>query len=163
MRVVWVILLWSLIEIGLYVTVGSWIGVLGTWSVVLGSAVAGVLIIRHHRRTMTGQVVQDLQRLGDALTPAAHSALIFLAGVLLILPGFLTDILGLLLLLPPVRDLVIRQLRTRAQDVVQRAGMDSEFEVMSYPRTRPDTIIDLEAEEVSSPSKPHKPSGWTKP
>lgn len=162
MRVVWLILLWSLIEIGLFVTVGAWIGVLGTWTVVLGSAVAGVLIIRHQKRMMTEPVVQDLQRLGDALTPAAHSALIFLAGVLLILPGFLTDILGLLLLLPPVREIVIRQLRVRAKTMAEMAGMDSEFEVMSYPRTRPDTIIDLEAEEVTPPPRPHKPSGWTK-
>lgn len=163
MRVVWLILLWSLIEIGLFVTVGARIGVLGTWTVVLGSAVAGVLIIRHQKRTMTGPIVQDLQRLGDSLTPAAHAALIFVAGVLLILPGFLTDVLGLLLLLAPVREIVIHHLRTRARTAMEMAGMDSEFEVMSYPRTRPDAVIDLEAEEVPPPSRAHKPSGWTKP
>jgi UPF0716 protein FxsA len=38
---------------------------------------------------------------------AAHSALLFLAGLLLFLPGFVSDIVGLLLLLPPVRALLL--------------------------------------------------------
>ncbi len=161
MRVIWVLLAWSLVEIGLYAAIGGKIGVLATWGLVLGSAALGLLVIRRQKRVAMGQIVQDLQRLGDPLTPAAHSALLVLAGVLLILPGFLTDAMGLLLLLPPVREALILWLRQRAR----MATMDSAVNAMLHPRRpAPDAdVIDVVAEEVSpKPRPPHKPSGWTK-
>jgi len=42
-----------------------------------------------------------------------HGAMIVLAGLLLIIPGFITDIIGLLLFLPPVRDLAWNAIRSR--------------------------------------------------
>jgi UPF0716 protein FxsA len=59
----------------------------------------------------------------DPLSPIAHQALIGVAAVLLILPGFLTDALGLLFLVPPVRTLLIGVLarRMRAVTVVSRS------------------------------------------
>lgn len=160
MRLAWLFLLWSMIEIGLFVTLGGWIGVWATWAVVLGSGVLGVFLIRWQKRTVLAQVVRDLQTLGDPLTPAAHSAMIVLAGVLLILPGFLTDALGLVLLLPPVRNLVIGQLRDRAR----AAAFATSAGPMMRSQSRPHAVIDLQAEEIHPGSpRPHKPSGWTKP
>ena len=168
MRLIWLFLLWSMVEIGLFAGIGGRIGVLGTWSIVLGSAVLGVLVIRWQKRTVLGPVLRDLQTLGDALTPAAHSALIMLAGVLLILPGLLTDMIGLVLLIPWVRTQVIRFLREKARMVM----VDRTVDGMLHPRTtsRPSDVIDAVAQEVPSPpaaphnpSTPHKPSGWTKP
>ena len=51
---------------------------------------------------------------GDPVGPIAHGALILVAGMLLVLPGFFTDTLGLLLLIPPVRALLIRWGASRA-------------------------------------------------
>ena len=152
----WLFLLWPLLEIGLFVTLGGWIGVWATLAIVLGSAVLGVFVIRWQTRFVMGQVLRDLQSLGDAVTPAAHSAMIVLAGVLLILPGFLTDALGLVLLLPPVRNFAIGLLRARARPLwMQGAGGMA---------TRRYDVIDVEAEEVPPSTLPlHKPSGWTKP
>ena len=42
-----------------------------------------------------------------------HGALILVAGILLMIPGFITDIAGLLLFIPPVRDVVWQALRSR--------------------------------------------------
>ena len=61
---------------------------------------------------------------GDPVGPIAHGALILVAGMLLVLPGFFTDFLGLLLLVPPVRDLLIRlgasRMTVRAATYVRR-------------------------------------------
>ncbi len=158
MRVIWLFLLWTMLEIGLFASIGGRIGVLATWSIVLGSAVLGIWLIRWQKRTAPGQVMRDIQTLGDALNPAAHSALIVLAGVLLILPGFLTDLMGLALLLPPVRDLLIRVLRDKAR----KAGMGGRRSGASASRSA--EIIDGVAEEVPPTVSPlPKPSGWTKP
>ena len=156
MPFIWLFLLWPLIEIGLFVTLGGWIGVWATFAIILGSAALGVMVIRRQTRFVMGQVMRDLQSLGDAVNPAAHSALIVLAGVLLILPGFLSDVLGLVLLLPPVRDFAIGQLRDRARVVSVAGG--------GPMRSQTDDVIDIEAEEVHSASpRLQEPSGWTKP
>jgi UPF0716 protein FxsA len=51
----------------------------------------------------------------DPLEPLAHGAVIVLAGVLLLTPGFLTDTLGLLLLVPAVRTALLRHLAGRVK------------------------------------------------
>ena len=149
MRFAWLFLLWTLIEIGLFVTVGAWIGVLATWGVVLCTGVGGILLIGQQKRSVLGQVVRDLQSLSDPLTPAAHSALIVLAGVLLILPGFLTDTLGLILLIPWVRNRLIDHLRAKAR----MAATDRAVYAMLHPRPRREEVIDAESEDVP-PSAP---------
>ncbi len=162
MRVIWLFMAWTMVEIGLFASIGGRIGVLATWSIVLGSAALGIWLIRWQKRTALGQVMRDLKTLGDPLTPAAHSALIVLAGVLLILPGFLTDIAGLTLLLPPVRNMLINSLREKARMAIGHRG----FGAMgpARPSAGSPDIIDVVAEEVSPPAT-HlgKPSGWTKP
>ena len=82
---------------------------------------------------MRWQGLQALDRLrasvqtgGDPVGPIAHGALILVAGVLLVLPGFFTDTLGLLLLIPPVRALLIRwgasRVTVRAASYVRGRG-----------------------------------------
>jgi UPF0716 protein FxsA len=51
----------------------------------------------------------------NPLGQIAENALLVMAGFLLILPGFLTDTLGLMLLVPPVRQLLIRSVAARAR------------------------------------------------
>lgn len=160
MRLIWLFLAWMLIEIGLFASVGARFGVLMTWAVVLSSGLAGIWLIRWQKRSVAALVFQDLRSLGQALTPAAHSALIVLAAVLLILPGFLTDILGLVLLVPWVRNRIIDYLRDRARI----AAMHPNVNEMLHPRQRSADIIDATAQVVPPASPiPNKPSGWTKP
>ncbi|MGG6498523.1 UNVERIFIED_CONTAM: FxsA family protein, partial [Bacteroidetes bacterium 56_B9] len=68
--------------------------------------------------------MRDVQRamaeFRDPTAPLAHGALVMMAGMLLILPGFLTDALGLLLLVAPVRTLVLRGMGRQVR--VRRAG-----------------------------------------
>ncbi len=57
---------------------------------------------------------------GAGFLPAralADAMLVAIAGVLLLTPGYFTDLLGLLLLVPPVRGLIYAYLRTRLQVV----------------------------------------------
>ena len=80
MRVLMGLVAWSLVEIALFVTVGSWVGVLGTLAIVLGSAVAGVMILRR-QGVQLGQALR--QNMGAGRLPVAHSGLVALGAVLL--------------------------------------------------------------------------------
>jgi len=138
-----------LIEIGLFVEVGRWIGVWPVLGLVLLSTVAGIFVIRAQGALTVARMRADL---GDPATPVARAALSFLAGLLMILPGLLTSAVGLVLLLPPVQDLVLRRLSARV--VVRRPA----------PRDphRP-VVIDAEYHEIDPGGQPNRPpSGWTK-
>lgn len=129
-----------LIEIALFVSVGGWIGLWPTLALVIATGVAGVLILRSlGLRTMDGFRQATLMR-RDPLGQMADNALVATAALLLVLPGFLTDTIGLLLLLPPVRRLVIRGLAARAQ--VHGTG------AFDYPRRGGPDVIDGEFFEI---------------
>lgn len=149
---------WPLVEIGLFVEIGGRLGLWLTLGWVLGSAALGIAVLRAQGDRAQAGFRQAVEGFGNPATPLAQEALILVAGGLLILPGFFTDFLGLLLLVPPVRALLIARLAKRV--VVQSFGM-------AQPTPRPDkaegTIIDAEFQEI----EPKNPgigggSGWTR-
>jgi UPF0716 protein FxsA len=92
-----------LIEIGLFVLVGQLIGL---WPTLLGVVVTGVIgfaILRHQG----GAILAEMRRsFGSGALPAramGDGVMVALGGVLLMLPGYFTDCVGLLLLVPAVR------------------------------------------------------------
>ena len=96
-------LLLPLIEIVLFVQIGARIGFMPILVAVVLSAIAGVWLLRRQGRGAAGSVRAALIR-GDSLPQATFDTLVgFLAGVLLIVPGFFSDLLALLLLIRPLR------------------------------------------------------------
>lgn len=150
-----VFLIWPLVEIALFVTLGSALGLGLTLLVVLGTGVLGVAILRGQGMQSAGRLRAGMASLRNPLAAAGSDALRMLAAVLLVLPGFLTDALGLLLLIPPVRSLIIAL-------IVRRFGVASMQS--DQPVRRADgIIIDGEfTEVVSEPDQTRPPSGWTR-
>lgn len=136
MWVVLGVLALPLVEIALFVTLGAALGLWLTLAWVLLTGVAGVLLLKGLALSGGQRLREGLQEgLQDPLSPLAHKALIGVAAVLLILPGFFTDTLGLILLLPPVRGLIIRQMGQPMRGVmVVRRGMDRDGDVYEHPR-----------------------------
>lgn len=157
MRLFIALILIPLIEIGLFVTVGAWLGLGLTLLIVLGTAVLGVTILRRQGVQAATALRMPLQ--GDPLSPLASGALVAMAAVLLILPGFFTDTLGLLLLIPPVRRAIVSQLARRV--TVHSAGMRRPPGFGDMPIDG--DYIDLDttpADRLRPP--PSGPSGWTR-
>ncbi|MET9606851.1 FxsA family membrane protein [Streptomyces sp. NPDC006512] len=110
---------WLILEIWLLSLVAGMAGGLTVAALIAGSMVLGVVVIKRAGRrafqnlTRTFQEAQAQAMAGEAPTaqPAKGSGngMTMLAGLLLIMPGLLSDAAGLLLLLPPVRALVARR------------------------------------------------------
>jgi UPF0716 protein FxsA len=87
-----------------------------------------------------------------------------MAGALLVLPGFFTDVCGLLLMLPPVQHALMRLAQRRAEAAVAAhlySAAKAAASGMAQSRHRPDEVIDTTWEELpEDDSKP--PSGWTR-
>ncbi len=108
------ILLWFLLlpilEIVGFIQVGDWIGAGPTIGLLLLSAVIGVLLIRHRGLASLSRV-QGAALQGDAaLSGLLDGVCVVIAGILLIIPGFLSDLLALVLLIPPLRRVMGRWL-----------------------------------------------------
>jgi UPF0716 protein FxsA len=140
-----------LIEIGLFVTLGGAIGLWPTLIWVIVSAGLGILVLKGVAMYGAVTLSRDMQELSDPLSPIAHRVMVVLGGGLLILPGFFTDALGLLLLIPPVRMMLIKLIARRMKVV--------------RPKSAQVTIIEGEWEEAdpAAPPKPgNPPSDWTR-
>lgn len=129
----WVLLAFlavPLIEIGLFVTLGGAIGLWPTLLWVLLSAALGILVLKGIASTGSVSLSNDMKEMADPLSPIAHRVMVVLAGGLLLLPGFFTDAVGLLLLIPPLRTLFIRLVARRLQAtgrVVRTTVIDGEW------------------------------------
>jgi UPF0716 protein FxsA len=98
----------GVVEITVMIQVGQWIGFLNTIGLLLLVSLVGAWLVK---RQGLGVMARIREQRSAGRLPAAEAfdgALILVAGVLLVIPGFVTDALGLLLLLPPVRAVVRR-------------------------------------------------------
>ena len=91
------------IEITLLILVGQWIGLWPTLGLLVLSAIAGMAVIRKQGLSMFSRMFDTMGRGGLGIASLVDSYAVILAGCLLIIPGFATDALGLVLLIPPVR------------------------------------------------------------
>jgi UPF0716 protein FxsA len=136
-----------LIEVALFVILGGAIGLWLTLAWVLLTAFIGFALLKGVAMMGAHQLTAGVrQNMRDPTSPIAHRVLAGIAGLLLLLPGFFTDALGLLLLLPPVRRVLIRFVAARvtAASVVARSEvLDGEWlDVTSKTPTAPRQNLD---------------------
>ena len=106
-------IIFLLIETFVIFQFGNLWGFWPTVAAIFSTAFGGGLIIRHQGLALILKVQRDL-RLGYALTEnLIVGACIVFAAVLLIIPGFVTDLIGFLLLLPIFRRLIISTIRKK--------------------------------------------------
>jgi UPF0716 protein FxsA len=153
-----------IIEIALFIQVGGAIGLLPTLLIVVLTALAGTALMRHQGMQALAGLQNQLASGGDPTGPIAHGAMILIAGMLLLTPGFFTDSLGLLLLVPAVRDRVISWAATRVAVQSFSFGRSTQARPRPEPRASRDTI-DAEYEILNDPpgNAPRGTSKWTRP
>ncbi|PLL14696.1 exclusion protein FxsA [Tabrizicola sp. TH137] len=154
------LLLWPLIEIALFVVIGGWIGLWLTLLIVIGTGVAGVMLLQRMGLRNAERLRNEMGRMRDPLGAAGEGVLKALAALLLILPGFLTDLLGVLLLVPPFRAALVAALAKRMGVVSMRSDQ---------PARRSDGIVidgefvELDEQKSAGPTpRTGPPSGWTR-
>ncbi len=97
-----------IVEIALFIQVGGWLGLWPTIGIVILTAAIGTLLLRTQGLATLGELQRRLAAGEDPSATLAHGAMILVAGVPLLTPGFFTDAVGFGLLTPPVRSAVMR-------------------------------------------------------
>lgn len=102
-----VLVAFPVIEIALLLKVGQLIGFWATMLIVIGTALAGFDICRRTGSNVVLKLISDLDRGVPPSVSSFDAAIVLIAGLLLVLPGLVTDTFGLILLLPPVRKSIV--------------------------------------------------------
>ncbi len=118
-----------LLELAVILEIGREIGVGPTIAVLIADSVLGSLLMRAQGRAAWRRFTQATRSGRPPAREVIDGALIIAGGALLLTPGFLTDILGLALLLPPTRAVVRR--------VVARRLLKRMVTGMTVPPPRP--------------------------
>jgi UPF0716 protein FxsA len=121
-----------LAELYLILKVGDLIGVPLTILLLAADSVIGSLLLRSQGRAAWRRLNEALAAGRIPHREVQDGALVVFGGAFLITPGFITDVIGLLMLLPPtrplVRRLVMRALTRRAERRMARPHADSDVE-----------------------------------
>ena len=119
-----------LIEIYLFIKIGSYIGAFNTVSLILITAIVGIIYARYEGfNTLRSGISQLIKNELPVYEIISGAALAF-AALLLILPGFATDLMGLILIFPPTRKLILKNFSKKytSKNKNKKDYIDGEFE-----------------------------------
>ena len=138
-------------ELAIIIQVGQAIGVWWTIALLIADSVLGSLLMRSQGRAVWRRFNAALQSGRAPAREVADGVLVIFGGALLLTPGFLTDVLGLILLIPPTRALV--------RGVVARRLAHRIVASMTAPRARPRHDADVEGTAVDVDADRLRPPG----
>jgi UPF0716 protein FxsA len=99
------------IELYVIIKIGGMIGALNTILIILTTAVIGAYLAKQQGLMVIGNIRQAVQESRVPGRELLHGLIVLLGGLMLLTPGFITDILGISALIPPIRDLYINLVR----------------------------------------------------
>ena len=122
-----------LIEIYLFIKIGSQIGAFNTVLLILTTAVVGVAYARYEGfntlKSGIGQLVKNEMPIYELMSGATLA----IAAFLLILPGFATDMIGILLIIPLTRKIILKKFIKKKTDKNEKKNnyIDGDYEDIS--------------------------------
>ena len=133
MRVALLFIGLPLLELYILIKIGSHLGAFLTIALIIFTGILGLLLARLEGLRTLRQIRQNVSQ---GIVPAEEmldSVLIFVGGILFVVPGVITDIAALVLLIPFTRTIFKRWLRRRFDQAVERGNAR-----LQYHRSTPD-------------------------
>lgn len=164
------LLLVPIVEIGVFIAIGDRIGIFYTLLMILATAILGSILLRIEGFRVLNQIRSEMAAGKIPTKELTSGVMILIAGVLLLTPGFVTDAIGFLLFLPPVRSAIRAFIVSRVKFQTMggtgngaggfQAGFGSFSDDGPYPPNQPPEgpIVDLDEEAWSR--EPDASSPW---
>lgn len=147
-----------IIEIALFIQIGGFIGLWPTLAIVVLTAFIGTTLLRSQGLATLGNLQNSVNAGQNPMDHIAHGAMILVAGVVLLTPGFFTDAVGLALLIPGVRATLIK---AGAAKMAGNANIHVFQQGQPQRPAQPD-VYDADFTVVDDENQPRGNSGWTK-
>ena len=118
--VILIILLVPIIEIYLFIKIGSQIGAFYTISLIIITAVFGLYYAKYEGLNTLRSGIQQIVKNELPIYEIISGTALAFAALLMILPGFLTDVIGLLIIFPWTRRLFFKNISKKKQDIKKK-------------------------------------------
>ena len=125
------IILTPIIEIYILIKIGSQIGAISTILLIFTTAIVGIYYAKYEGLNTLKSGFLQLSRNEAPTYQVLSGAAIAFAALLLIIPGFITDVLGFILIFPPSRKLIFKKVikkKNSNRDKDEKEYIDGEFE-----------------------------------
>jgi len=159
------LLIVPIVEIAAFIVIGDKIGLWPTLGMIVVTAVIGTFLLRYQGFQIMSRIREETQQGKVPGRALGDGAMILVAGILLLTPGFVTDGIGFLLFVPFVRSTIWGFVASRIS-VVGPGGAPFGQGGFSHPTSEDPPpppgdgeIIDLDADEFSS-GEPNPDSPW---
>ena len=141
-----------LVELYVLVQVGENIGLLPTIALLIAVSAVGTTLIKREGIKVYREFVAAIQRGEEPAEQLVHGVCLLAAGVLMLAPGFISDIVAILLLVPPTRMLIAKLVlrKSTAKVTVIRATHTGPIVEVSGQIGGANDIIDVEPHEGES-------------
>lgn len=116
------VLAFLLIEIAGFVVIGGWLGLWLTLGLVVLAGGFGLILLKGTALMGPISMSRDLFEFRDPNSIMPHRVMVVVAGMLLMFPGFFSDVVGILLLIQPVRRALVRSIARRYGASAASAG-----------------------------------------
>jgi UPF0716 protein FxsA len=118
-----------IIEIYLFIKIGSQIGAFTTILLIFITAFFGVIYARYEGFNTLKHGMSQIVKNKTPIYEIISGAALAFAALLLVLPGFATDFLGLLIIFPPTRKLILKKISNKQKsNVTKQDFINGEFE-----------------------------------
>lgn len=146
-----------IVELAIIIQVGQVVGVGWTLFALIGISVAGAALVKREGLRAWQRFREALAEPRIPATEVVDGALVLLAGALMLTPGFLTDALGLVLVVPLTRAFVNRGVRGRVRGSFGFGWVSPRADRREPPAR--DEILDVDVIDVERDTRGRGPSG----
>jgi UPF0716 protein FxsA len=140
---------WPVLEVASIIQMSRWVGPLATFLLLAAGFALGAAMIRSHSRVVAFRVMDAVRSGKPPEKTLLESGTIALAGILFMIPGFVSDAMAALLLIPQIRDAIWRVvsygLRRPVRPQTRPEPQAAQRQQKPY---RADDVIDVEFTEV---------------
>ena len=96
-----------IIEVILFITVGKYIGLWNTIFIIITTGIIGAILVKSQGITILNNALEEIRSNKMPILSIFEGVAILIAGAFLLTPGFLTDTIGCVLLIPKARNIII--------------------------------------------------------
>ena len=139
-----------LLEVILFITVGKYIGLWNTILIIIITGIVGAILVKSQGITIFNKALEEVKLNKIPIFSIFEGIAILIAGAFLLTPGFLTDTLGCILLLPKTRNIIINFITLRLK---KKAMYKEKFSYYSNEKDKKNKIFEGNFEEVDNTKK----------
>ena len=142
-----------LIEVMLFITIGKYIGLWNTIIIIIITGIIGAILVKSQGITILNKALEEIKSNKIPIFSIFEGIAILIAGAFLLTPGFLTDTLGCILLIPKTRNLIITHITSYLK---KKAIYKEKTTYYSNEKNKENKTFEGNFEEIKDPKKKKK-------